>query len=118
MRPRILRLGVVRVSGRSMTPTLRDGDLLLIAYAARPRLGSLVLARLPPQPDGTPRPVAVKRLTGRDPADPARWWLERDNPREGVDSWLVGSVGADAVLGRVVTRIWPRPGRPRTALPR
>lgn len=100
-----------------MAPTVLDGDLLLVAYAVHPRPGSLVVARLPPDADGVPRPIALKRLTGRDPADPGRWWLERDNPREGVDSWLIGSVAEQDVLGRVLLRIWPRPGRPRAAVP-
>ncbi|CCI52055.1 S24 family peptidase [Nostocoides jenkinsii] len=104
-------LAVVRVTGASMEPTLREGDLLLIRYGAPPLLGSIVVARLPRDRDGMPRPVSVKRLTSRDPADPGRWWVERDNPAVGADSWLFGSIGDDDVLARVVCRIWPRPGR-------
>ncbi len=43
------------------------------------------------------------------------WWVERDNPAEGVDSWLVGPIGADDVLATVLLRLWPlrrqSPGR-------
>ena len=31
------------------------------------------------------RPLSVKRLPGRDPDAPERWWLDADNPRDGRD---------------------------------
>jgi len=101
---------VVRVTGSSMEPTLREGDLLLARAGARPRAGRIAVVRLPPDSDGMPRPLSVKRVTGPDPSDPSRWWVERDNPREGVDSWLVGSLAARDILGTVLWRLWPRPG--------
>jgi hypothetical protein len=33
--------------------------------------------------------------------------VERDNPAEGVDSWQVGAVAPDDVLGVVLLRLWP-----------
>ena len=108
----MIRPGLVRVSGRSMEPTLLDGDLLLVLWGAPPRVGGLAVLDLPPDADGAPRPQAVKRVTGPDPADPTRWWVERDNPREGVDSWLVGSLARRAVRARVLARL-PRRLRPR-----
>ena len=98
------RLGVAVVRGRSMEPTLHTGDRLLVRYGAPPRVGRLALVRLPDGDDG-PRPVAVKRVTGRAPDEPGRWWVERDNPREGVDSWLVGGIPQADVLAVVLTRI-------------
>jgi hypothetical protein len=99
---------VVVVRGRSMLPTLRDGDRLLArtrpADATRlARPGRLAVLRLPGG-----RPVSVKRLVRREPDG---WWVERDNPREGVDSWHVGAVPDGDVLGVVVLRVWPRPAR-------
>lgn len=88
-----------------MLPTLRDGDALLVRWGAAPRPGRLAVVRLPGE-----RPAAVKRLARRDAEG---WWLERDNPSEGVDSWQVGAVGDGAVLGVVAGRCWPRPGRLR-----
>ncbi len=81
-----------------MLPTLVPGDLLLVVHGGRPRIGRLVVVRLP---DGT---VAVKRAVRRGPDG---WWVERDNPREGVDSWLVGAVPEDRVVARVLGRVWP-----------
>lgn len=104
----MIRPGLVRVTGRSMEPTLREGDLLLVLHGARPRIGGIVLVELPPEDSGIPRPLSVKRLTGTDPADPTRWWVERDNPGEGVDSWLVGSLPPTALRARVVARVTRR----------
>jgi signal peptidase I len=96
MRP--FGLGAVRVTGRSMQPTLYDGDLLLVRWGASPVVGRLALVRFPD------RPLSVKRVVRREPDG---WWVERDNPREGVDSWGLGAVPDGDVAGRVVLRYWP-----------
>lgn len=83
-----------------MEPTLYDGDRLLVRYGVQPRIGGLCVVRLPG------RPVAVKRVARQVDGG---WWVERDNPREGVDSWLVGAIAPCDVVARVVCRIWPRP---------
>jgi phage repressor protein C with HTH and peptisase S24 domain len=90
--------GFAIVRGRSMQPTLHDGDRLLVRYGAPPRIGGLAVVRLP---DGV---VAVKRVVHRESGG---WWVERDNPAEGVDSWSVGAIAEADVLARVVRRIWP-----------
>ena len=92
------RIGRVIVRGRSMRPTLRDGDHLLVLWGARPRPGRLVVVRLPD------RPLSVKRAAVL--ADDG-WWVERDNPSEGVDSWQVGAVPPGDVLAVVLLRLWP-----------
>jgi signal peptidase I len=95
-----MRLGLGIVRGRSMEPTLSEGQRLLLLHGARPRLGGLAVVRLP---DGV---VAVKRVVRREPAG---WWVERDNPTVGVDSWTVGAIPDDAVVARVLLRLWSRP---------
>ncbi len=110
--PALPRLGLARVRGASMEPTLRDGDVLLVRYDARPRPGCLAVVDLPPDTSGAPRPVGVKRITSRAPGAPGGgpgWWLERDNPRAGVDSWTFGAVPDEAVRAVVLCR---RPRRP------
>ncbi len=94
------RWGVAVVRGRSMQPTLYDGDRLLVRHGAVPRVGDLVVVRLP---DGV---VAVKRATAEQDGG---WWVERDNPAEGVDSWRVGAIAPEHVLAVVHARLWPRP---------
>jgi len=85
-----------------MLPTLEPGDRLLIAFGVRPRLGSIVIVRLPRSP------LSVKRVVRRVPEG---WWVERDNPAEGVDSWLVGAVPDHDIVAVVVFRFWPLRGR-------
>jgi len=92
-----MRLGFGVVRGRSMEPTLLGGDRLLLLHGARPRPGRLAVVRMPDV-------VAVKRVVRRDPDG---WWVERDNPSMGVDSWTVGAVKDEDVLALVVLRLWP-----------
>lgn len=91
-----------------MEPGLREGDRLLVRYAATVRPGVRVVARFA---DGT---LAVKRA-----AEPRStrtgapgWWLLSDNPDEGVDSRHRGVVAEADVVAVVRVRIWP-PRRPR-----
>ena len=92
-----------------MEPTLSEGDLLLALWGARPSRGSVVVVQLPPDRAGAARPVSVKRIGGPDPGEDTRWWLDCDNPREGVTSFDVGSIAPADVLATVVARLWPRP---------
>ena len=95
------RWGLAIVRGRSMLPTLREGDRLLLSYRRTPRAGDVVVVRLP---EGV---VAVKRVLRREPE--GGWWVERDNPREGVDSWTVGAIPDGDLVGVARIRVWPRP---------
>jgi hypothetical protein len=99
------KLGLAHVRGRSMEPTLHEGDRLLVLYGVRPRPGRMALVRLPADDSGAPRPLAVKRVTRRAPDGGQGWWVERDNPREGVDSWLVGAIPTSDVRALVLLRL-------------
>ena len=81
-----------------MQPTLHAGDRLLVVHGGRAKVGRLLVVRLP---SGV---VAVKRAVRREPGG---WWVERDNPHEGVDSWSVGVVPDDDVVAVVLLRLWP-----------
>ena len=63
--------------------------------------GDVVLARFPARPDL----LVVKRVRR---AVPGGHWVEGDNPFVTDDS---RAFGAAVVVGRVVARLWPRPGR-------
>ena len=104
-RPALLPVGLARVRGDSMRPTLSAGDLVLVAYGATVRPGGLVLARFA---DGT---LAVKRAAGRrtGPGGGAAWWLLSDDPGAGVDSRHRGPVPDDRVVAVVRARVWPWP---------
>jgi nickel-type superoxide dismutase maturation protease len=105
---------MARVTGPSMVPTVRSGDRLLVRRVRRPgvvRPGEVVLARFPARPDL----LVVKRVRR---AVPGGHWVEGDNPLVTDDSRAFGTA---VVVGRVVLRLWPRPGRlpppPRITLP-
>jgi nickel-type superoxide dismutase maturation protease len=99
---------MARVTGPSMSPTVRHGDRLLVrrvrAGAAVPP-GAVVLARFPARPEL----LVVKRVRR---AVPGGHWVEGDNPLVADDS---RAFGLAVVVGRVVGRLWPRPGRLRSA---
>ena len=98
-------LGIAVVRGRSMVPTLAEGDRLLVRHGGRVRPGALVVARFA---DGT---LAVKRAVDerRTVSGSPGWWLLSDNAAEGVDSRHRGPVPADRVVAVVLARVWPSP---------
>ena len=93
----------LRVTGDSMLPTLRAGDLVLVderAYAAAlPALGEIVVARHPYQRDLT----IIKRMAGLTPEQACM--LLSDNPRAGSDSRTFGAIPHTRIIGRVTSRI-------------
>ena len=93
----------VRVSGPSMSPTLRHGDVVLVRRGRSPRPGDVVLARFRALPD---RPVLKRAVR----PDGTGWWLASDNQGAGGDS---AAHGVADVLGVVVLR-----RRPGTLIPR
>ncbi|WP_241038248.1 S26 family signal peptidase [Blastococcus litoris] len=101
----------VRVTGPSMSPSVRHGDRLLarrVRSSSAVRPGDVVLARFPARPEL----LVVKRVRREVPGG---HWVEGDNAFVGDDSRAFGPA---VVVGRVVCRLWPRPGRvpavPRT----
>ena len=63
----------VAVAERSMEPTLRPGDWLLVLRTGRVRPGQLVVAWHPSRPSL----LLVKRVLRREPGG---WWLQSDSP--------------------------------------
>jgi phage repressor protein C with HTH and peptisase S24 domain len=87
----------VRVSGPSMVPTLRDGDLVLVRHGAPVRPGDVVLATYASMPGH----YVLKRVAH---AAGAGWWVNSDNSAAGGDSSVHGVAQVHA---RVVLR-WRR----------
>lgn len=81
-----------------MAPALRDGDVVLVRRTGRARPGDVVLVRWPSRPGL----LSVKRATGK----PGH--VLGDNVFGSTDS---RELGAATVLGVVLCRLWPRPGR-------
>jgi nickel-type superoxide dismutase maturation protease len=98
------RWAVARVTGPSMSPTVRHGDRLLVRRverADRVRIGDVVLARFPARPEL----LVVKRVRREVPGG---HWVEGDNALVTDDSRVFGTA---VVVGRVIARLRPRPGR-------
>jgi nickel-type superoxide dismutase maturation protease len=95
---------LARVTGPSMSPTVRHGNRLLVRRVRRPAevdVGDVVLARFPARPEL----LVVKRV--RRAVDGGHW-VEGDNPLVADDSRAFGPA---VVVGRVVLRLWPPPHR-------
>lgn len=98
----------VLVRGPSMAPALRHGDQLLVLFGRRTApIGAVVVVALPGET------LAVKRLVRRDEA--GRVWVEGDNAFGSTDSRTLGGLPPDAVRGRALLRLWPRPGYVRSS---
>lgn len=96
-----LPLFAVLVSGPSMVPALRHGDALIVRRGAPVRTGDIVVARFRSRPD-----LLVVKRAMREQGD--GWWLEGDNEFVQDDS---RAYGVADVIGRVVFRYYPSPGR-------
>ncbi|MBO0871607.1 MAG: S26 family signal peptidase [Micromonosporaceae bacterium] len=82
-----------------MSPTLRDGDAILVWRTGRVRAGDVVVGRFAGADDIGP---VVKRAV-REAA--GGWWLQGDNAFIQDDS---RRYGPGEVVGRVLLRWWPR----------
>ena len=101
---------LAHVTGPSMSPTVRHGDRLLVRRlppGAPVAPGTVVLARFPARPEL----LVVKRAVR---AVPGGAWVVGDNPLVTDDS---RAYGVAVPVGRVVARLWPRPGRLPSAPP-
>ncbi|KAL6073821.1 Mitochondrial inner membrane protease subunit 2, variant 3 [Balamuthia mandrillaris] len=98
--------GINTVEGRSMYPTLEQGDWVLLNRRCTLHKGRVVVLKAPYDPDT----LVIKRITGLQ--GDARWqstddgmdvqvsvplghcWLEGDNPKNSLDSREYGPVGS------------------------
>lgn len=92
-----------QVTGRSMLPTLRPGDVVLVNFTAynqvSPRPGEIVLAHHPRKA----KEQIIKRV--RDVLDDETYILIGDNKEESNDSREFGAVPRQLILGRISCRM-------------
>lgn len=104
----------IRIQGDSMSPALRQGDVVLVwigpGVSRRSVVGSVVVARVPGE-DGIGQDLVAKRVTSVEgSAELERWTLSGDNAAASRDSRDYGTVSAARLVGVVWLRIYPRPG--------
>jgi nickel-type superoxide dismutase maturation protease len=102
-------LDVVEVHGGSMVPALLPGEWLLVerrTYTRRqPRVGEIVLAADPREPDRE----LIKRVVAVD-TESGTLDLRGDAPDASTDSRTFGALPMTSVRWRVIARYYP-PGR-------
>ena len=130
-----LGVEIIRVAGSSMSPTLNNGDLILIVRRrsfVRLRRNEIVVAQVAKGSN-----LIVKRIIGLpgewmtngvcfESAGTARtartgevapfaelqipayqYFLSADNPERGLDSRVFGLIAYEDIVGRVVFKLWP-----------
>jgi phage repressor protein C with HTH and peptisase S24 domain len=96
-----MRYGMAVVAGLSMIPTLAPGERLLVRYDGPIILGDLVVFKHAGQID-------VKRI---ERIETSGLFVLGDNDLVSTDSRNYGLIAHQDVLGTIVMRIWPKPGR-------
>lgn len=87
------------VEGNSMSPTLHDGDAVLIRPSSNISIGDIVLARHPYK-----QSVRILKRVAAIHAD-GHCDLTGDNASESTDSRSFGAIAAEDILGKVICRL-------------
>ncbi|MGI9113145.1 MAG: signal peptidase I [Gaiellaceae bacterium] len=95
-------LGYVTVSGRSMEPTIRSGDLVFVLRQSTYQRGDVVAFRVPADEPGSGG-LVIHRVTGGTARDGYR---TRGDNREGSDPWRTTP---NDVIGKLAIHV-PRAG--------
>ncbi|MEH1166575.1 signal peptidase I [Micromonospora sp. CPCC 205539] len=113
------RFHMIVVRGSSMNPTLQDQDIVLVRVRRQPRLGDVIVFRMPDEHVDDDLSWMIKRVNAgpgdRIPAEERRilagstvasgCLLVRGDNAESRDSRHFGYVPIDSVLGVVVRRM-------------
>jgi nickel-type superoxide dismutase maturation protease len=85
--------------GRSMNPTLKDGEVVLVDREADIEVGDIVVAKHPVEQDSE----VVKRVARI--VERGHYFLVGDNLDDSIDSRHYGAVTREYIKGKVVARL-------------
>lgn len=85
--------------GKSMNPTLKDGEVVLVDRAAKIEAGDIVVARHPVEQNSE----IVKRVARIN--EHGHYFLVGDNLEDSNDSRHFGAVTREYIKGKVVARL-------------
>jgi len=85
--------------GKSMNPTLKDGEVVLVDREAKIEVGDIVVARHPLE-QNSDLVKRVERINER-----GHYFLIGDNLEESNDSRYFGAVTKEYIKGKVVARL-------------
>lgn len=85
--------------GRSMNPTLKDGEVVLVDRDAEIEVGDIVVAKHPIEQISE----VVKRVESIN--ERGHYFLIGDNPDDSTDSRHYGAVTREYIKGKVVARL-------------
>ena len=85
--------------GKSMNPTLRDGEVVLVDRDAEIEIGDIVVAKHPAEQNSE----VVKRIENIN--ERGHYFLVGDNPEDSNDSRHFGAVTREFIKGKVTARL-------------
>ena len=100
----VLTFGVTETSGRSMEPTCKDGDLLLVNFRVTPKDGDvLILNTADMEGWENSSTQIVKRYSAKDSTD--GYYVLGDNAEHSYDSRYCGEIDKERLIGVAVCNL-------------
>jgi nickel-type superoxide dismutase maturation protease len=94
------KVGIAKVQGYSMVPTLVPNDRVIVRYGTAFSVGDVIVFTRDDHAE-------IKRV---ERIEDGGLFLIGDNDLASFDSRAYGLISPTAVIGRAIARLWPQPG--------
>lgn len=105
----MILLSLFKVSGHSMEPTFKEGQVLLVSsvpyFFQQPKVGDVVVIKGPRDPStnsGQGGRLLLKRIKKKEKD---KYFVAGDNPQASTDSRTFGVIIKDNILGKVILNL-------------